>query len=58
MQGIKSVVDMKKDDHTPSFFLAETLKYLYLLFDKVGARSSVGAGWMQGWPAVWDGCSL
>ena len=31
--GIKSVVDMEQEDHTPSFFLAETLKYLYLLFD-------------------------
>ena len=24
--GIKSVVDMEQEDHTPSFFLAETLK--------------------------------
>ena len=29
--AIKSVIDMAKEDHTPSFFLAETLKYLYLL---------------------------
>lgn len=31
--AIKSVLDLKQEDHTPSFFLAETLKYLYLLFD-------------------------
>jgi len=32
--GIKSVINMEKEDHTPSYFLAETLKYLYLLFDE------------------------
>lgn len=32
--AIKSVVNMQQEDHTPSFFLAETLKYLYLLFDE------------------------
>ena len=31
--SIRSVVDMRVDDHMTSFFLAETLKYLYLLFD-------------------------
>jgi hypothetical protein len=25
---------MEKDDHMDSYFLAETLKYLYLLFDE------------------------
>ena len=29
--AIKSVVDMKQEDHQPSFFLAETLKYHFLL---------------------------
>ena len=29
---LKSVVTKEKGDHMPSFFLAETLKYLYLLF--------------------------
>ena len=29
---LKSVTTKEKDDHMPSFFLAETLKYLYLLF--------------------------
>ena len=24
--AIKSVIDMRQEDHTPSFFLAETLK--------------------------------
>lgn len=33
-QGIKSVINMEQEDHTPSYFLAETLKYLYLLFDE------------------------
>ena len=32
--AIKSVINMQQEDHTPSFFLAETLKYLYLLFDE------------------------
>ncbi|MBI3447319.1 MAG: glycoside hydrolase family 47 protein [Acidobacteria bacterium] len=30
---LKSVVTMEKGDEQPSYFLAETLKYLYLLFD-------------------------
>jgi len=30
---LKSVVTMEKGDDQPSYFLAETLKYLYLLFD-------------------------
>jgi len=30
---LKSVVTMEKGDAQPSYFLAETLKYLYLLFD-------------------------
>jgi mannosidase alpha-like ER degradation enhancer 2 len=29
---LKSVITKEKGDHMPSFFLAETLKYLYLLF--------------------------
>jgi mannosidase alpha-like ER degradation enhancer 2 len=29
---LKSVVTMEKSDLMPSYFLAETLKYLYLLF--------------------------
>ena len=29
---LKSVVTMEKGDLMPSYFLAETLKYLYLLF--------------------------
>jgi mannosidase alpha-like ER degradation enhancer 2 len=29
---LKSVVTMEKSDHMDSYFLAETLKYLYLLF--------------------------
>jgi len=32
--GIKSVIGLEQEDHTPSYFLAETLKYLYLLFDE------------------------
>jgi hypothetical protein len=31
---IKNVETMEKEDHMPSFFLAETLKYFYLLFDE------------------------
>ena len=31
--GLTSVVTMEKSDRMHSFFLAETLKYLYLLFD-------------------------
>lgn len=31
---LKSVVTKEKGDHMPSFFLAETLKYLYLLFSE------------------------
>ena len=30
--GLKNVVTRERDDAMPSFFLAETLKYLYLLF--------------------------
>jgi hypothetical protein len=30
---LKSVVTMEKGDEQPSYFLAETLKYLYLLFE-------------------------
>ena len=33
--AITSVRTHKQDDHMASFFLAETLKYLYLLFDEV-----------------------
>ena len=29
--GIKSVINLQQEDHTPSYFLAETLKYFYLL---------------------------
>lgn len=32
--AVKSVATMTQEDHTPSYFLAETLKYLYLLFDE------------------------
>lgn len=32
--GIRSVVTMEHGDRMESFFLSETLKYLYLLFDK------------------------
>jgi hypothetical protein len=31
--SIKNVLDMTVDDRMESFFLSETLKYLYLLFD-------------------------
>ncbi|KAJ1517986.1 hypothetical protein HMI54_003161 [Coelomomyces lativittatus] len=31
--GIKSVISLEKIDHMESFFLSETLKYMYLLFD-------------------------
>jgi mannosidase alpha-like ER degradation enhancer 2 len=30
--GLKDVVSKEKSDLMPSYFLAETLKYLYLLF--------------------------
>eukprot|EP00964_Phaeocystis_antarctica_P112093 scaffold76310_cov72-Phaeocystis_antarctica.AAC.2 len=32
--SIRSVITLEQDDHMTSFFLAETLKYLYLLFDE------------------------
>jgi len=38
--GVRDVEDCSLDEQMPSFFLSETLKYLYLLFDEVG-RSSV-----------------
>ena len=31
--SIKTVLNMAQEDHMTSFFMAETLKYLYLLFD-------------------------
>lgn len=33
--GIRDVQDCSLDEQMPSFFLSETLKYLYLLFDEV-----------------------
>lgn len=33
--GIRDVEDCSLDEQMPSFFLSETLKYLYLLFDEV-----------------------
>ena len=33
--GVLDVEDLTLDDQMPSFFLSETLKYLYLLFDEV-----------------------
>lgn len=39
--AIKSVRSMALEDQMPSFFLAETLKYLYLLFDEArGSRDA------------------
>ena len=32
--SIRSVATLEQEDHMTSFFLAETLKYLYLLFDE------------------------
>jgi mannosidase alpha-like ER degradation enhancer 2 len=32
--NVKSVIDLALDDRMESFFLAETLKYLYLIFDE------------------------
>ena len=34
--SVRDVRRMTKEDHQPSFFLAETVKYLYLLFDDPG----------------------
>ncbi len=34
--GVRDVEDCSLDEQMPSFFLSETLKYLYLLFDEVG----------------------
>ena len=34
---MRDVGDCTLDEQMPSFFLSETLKYLYLLFDEVGA---------------------
>jgi ER degradation enhancer, mannosidase alpha-like 2 len=33
--SIRNVTTQTLDDDMPSFFLSETLKYLYLLFDEV-----------------------
>lgn len=33
---MRDVEDCSLDEQMPSFFLSETLKYLYLLFDEVG----------------------
>lgn len=44
--SISSVVTGAREDHMPSFFLSETLKYLYLLFDDdnaLHAQSRAGA---------------
>ena len=38
--GIRDVEHGSLDEQMPSFFLSETLKYLYLLFDEVGSLSS------------------
>jgi len=39
--GVRDVEDCSLDEQMPSFFLSETLKYLYLLFDEVGRFSFV-----------------
>ncbi|PRP77676.1 hypothetical protein PROFUN_00537 [Planoprotostelium fungivorum] len=44
--GIKDVETMEKDDRMESFFLAETLKYLYLLFDSSGSHWSDRASYL------------
>ena len=44
--AIKSVLDLTQEDHTPSFFLAETLKYLYLLFDEHNFANDVDADFL------------
>lgn len=44
--AIKSVLDLKLEDHTPSFFLAETLKYLYLLFDEANFANTHAEGFV------------
>jgi hypothetical protein len=44
--AVKSVLDMTLEDHTPSFFLAETLKYLYLLFDDDAFPNTHASGYV------------
>ena len=51
---LKSVVTMEKGDLMPSYFLAETLKYLYLLFSEEPVRSGEGRLQYRGASAAKD----
>jgi hypothetical protein len=44
--SVKSVSDLSLEDHTPSFFLAETLKYLFLLFDEENWANTHASGFL------------
>ncbi len=40
LASIRSVATMEQEDYMPSFFLAETCKYLYLLYNDTLAVSA------------------
>ncbi|CAL8324607.1 unnamed protein product [Merluccius merluccius] len=54
--SVKDVRDHKLDNRMESFFLAETIKYLYLLFDP--AHFLHGAGEGGDWEVGGEGCVL
>lgn len=52
--GVLDVENLTLDDQMPSFFLSETLKYLYLLFDEVNGAFL----WLRGGSVCTAPCDI